>query len=312
MDPESWEDRIHIVVSRKGEDSPVYEVKPEVGTGGNRILHRNLLLPCNYLPVDIPSKTNRKRERRVQKDKSRNVQQIPTTMVEDLSDGTSSEDECMIPLKNPHTGQTLEEVITEEIPTPSVEEKQPTPIQSEDATPNSGHQGEASSDNSVLEEMEEARSESGDEQDPPIQIDNSEPDAPELEPRPQRQRHPPTLLTYNTFGNPTYETQASTHFISANNVLGSQLPQYCNTCGAGLPAMQQLPLPTFPQLSQNPVIFGYPGQYLQYPSMHQPVFQYPVNQYPVHHPVVYQPRNELMQVAVTMNSVHVPLPGYAY
>ena len=27
-----WEDRIHVVVTRKGDDSPVYEVKPESGT----------------------------------------------------------------------------------------------------------------------------------------------------------------------------------------------------------------------------------------------------------------------------------------
>ena len=40
-----WEDHIHLVVSRKGEDSPVYEVKLEAGTGRNRTLHRNLLLP---------------------------------------------------------------------------------------------------------------------------------------------------------------------------------------------------------------------------------------------------------------------------
>jgi len=46
-----WENRVHIVVSCKGEDSPVYAVKPEVGTGGDRILHRNLLLPCSYLPL---------------------------------------------------------------------------------------------------------------------------------------------------------------------------------------------------------------------------------------------------------------------
>ena len=52
-----WEDRVHVVVSRKGDDSPVYEVKPEVGSGGNRILHRNLILPCNSLPIDIPSKS---------------------------------------------------------------------------------------------------------------------------------------------------------------------------------------------------------------------------------------------------------------
>ena len=53
-----WEDRVHEVVSRKGDDSPVYEVKPEAGSGGSRILHRNLLLPCNDLPIDIPSKSS--------------------------------------------------------------------------------------------------------------------------------------------------------------------------------------------------------------------------------------------------------------
>ena len=50
-----WEERIHVVVSRKGDNSPVYEVKPDVGPGGTRTLHRNLLRPCNHLPVDIPS-----------------------------------------------------------------------------------------------------------------------------------------------------------------------------------------------------------------------------------------------------------------
>ena len=43
------------ILGIEGEDSPVYEVKPEAGTGGNRILHRNLLLPCSYLPIaDFP------------------------------------------------------------------------------------------------------------------------------------------------------------------------------------------------------------------------------------------------------------------
>ena len=111
-----WEDRVHVVVSRKGDDSPVYEVKPEVGSGGNRILHRNLLLPCNSLPIDIPSKSRRKRAERVQKDKCSNVQQIPTPQVKELSDGSSSEEESAIILTNPQTGQTLEEVVTEEHP----------------------------------------------------------------------------------------------------------------------------------------------------------------------------------------------------
>ena len=45
-----WEDKIQVVVARKGGGSPVYDVRPESSQGPNRTLHRNLLLPCDYLP----------------------------------------------------------------------------------------------------------------------------------------------------------------------------------------------------------------------------------------------------------------------
>ena len=78
-----------------------------------------------------------------------------------------------------------------------VEEKPPEPTRPENAIPEH---------HTVLEGMEEARYESGDEQDPPKQNDNSQLDSPELEPRHKRQRHPSTPATDNTFGTPTYET----------------------------------------------------------------------------------------------------------
>lgn len=48
-----WEDRVHVVVKRRSSDSPVYEVAPE-GGGKCRVLHRNLLLPCDSLPLSHP------------------------------------------------------------------------------------------------------------------------------------------------------------------------------------------------------------------------------------------------------------------
>ena len=35
-----WEDRVHVEVSRKGDDSRVYEVKSETGSDGSRTRHR--------------------------------------------------------------------------------------------------------------------------------------------------------------------------------------------------------------------------------------------------------------------------------
>ena len=47
-----WEKDIHVVVRRKSAESPVYEVKPEGTAKKRRTLHRNLLLPCDFLPMD--------------------------------------------------------------------------------------------------------------------------------------------------------------------------------------------------------------------------------------------------------------------
>lgn len=47
---DKWEADIHVVVKRAG-DLPVYTVKPESKQGPSRTLHRDLLLPCSFLPV---------------------------------------------------------------------------------------------------------------------------------------------------------------------------------------------------------------------------------------------------------------------
>lgn len=61
---DKWEKDIYIVIGRAG-DLPVYSVKPETDLNGKvRTLHRDLLLPCGFLPpskepvpqVDVPAR----------------------------------------------------------------------------------------------------------------------------------------------------------------------------------------------------------------------------------------------------------------
>ena len=48
------------VITQKRKDIPVYEVQPESGNGRTRVLHRNLLLPCSFLPVETHLKSPRR------------------------------------------------------------------------------------------------------------------------------------------------------------------------------------------------------------------------------------------------------------
>lgn len=47
---DKWEQEVYVVVDRAG-DLPVYSVKPESREGPIRTLHRDLLLPCGFLPT---------------------------------------------------------------------------------------------------------------------------------------------------------------------------------------------------------------------------------------------------------------------
>ena len=53
-----WEENIYRVIAKK-EGVPVYTVKPEVGDGPIRTLHRNLLLPIGWLDASSASETGR-------------------------------------------------------------------------------------------------------------------------------------------------------------------------------------------------------------------------------------------------------------
>lgn len=59
-----WEDLVQVVVKQVGKNVPIYELRPEHGKGRSRVIHRNLVLPCDQLPFETeglpPEKTKRK------------------------------------------------------------------------------------------------------------------------------------------------------------------------------------------------------------------------------------------------------------
>ncbi len=87
-----WANQVYRVKERKGDNSPVYQVSPENGKGRDRVVHRNLLLLCDHLPLELPVETQRgsqglmKRKTRPQRKELR--QPEPGSDLDDDYDGT--------------------------------------------------------------------------------------------------------------------------------------------------------------------------------------------------------------------------------
>ena len=62
---DKWSQDVYVVVEQPNSDIPVYEVKPEIGSGRARILHRNLLLPIPCLPLESQAVPQPKPRQRV-------------------------------------------------------------------------------------------------------------------------------------------------------------------------------------------------------------------------------------------------------
>ena len=179
----NWKQQIHIVVKQNG-DLPVYEVRPEGQAGKSRVLHRNALMPCDFLPSESRETIQERRASPVNvrsQERSHDCSfsesdneeefpgmsptdlewlQLPTTTAEKATDGVQP-DYC--------EGQTM------------VEEEQELPDNvertAEDNNPSQGNQRE---------------------QDPLIH------QQPGYGPRPVGNRRTPQVLYYDQPGNPSY------------------------------------------------------------------------------------------------------------
>lgn len=185
-----WEDKIQVVVQRKGEGSPVYGIKPETGAGRHRVIHRNLLLPCNYLPFEVEQPKTQSRPKRVVK-----TRKTPATPMSYPSQGSSSDDEfngilTFTPTESQDTGESpLPKALGPVDAEPSV------PSTNLEDTPN----GETAASGTHNEHQAPPEPEPVNEL-----CDEELIEGQPVSGRPTRERRPPTLMTYDTFGTPSY------------------------------------------------------------------------------------------------------------
>ena len=168
------------MVRRKGPDSPVYQVKSETAGKNNRILHRNLLLSCNFLP--LADKPGDAAPPVVQAQQSGNRQQprttrpvVPTTAPSEDSDDDQMVDlvPCFAPANIDYNNETTSEVET--TPAPEVEPVQDNIV---NQLPDGQQLGEHMDQDDANPSQPQAE--------PPL-VEN---------PRPRRVRQPPDRLTY--------------------------------------------------------------------------------------------------------------------
>ena len=80
-----WEEKVHVVIDRRKE-SPVYVLKTEDGSGIERILHCNLLSPCDLLPFEGTLSSDKRKE----KSKSSSYHRKKNSVGGETSDSDSS------------------------------------------------------------------------------------------------------------------------------------------------------------------------------------------------------------------------------
>ena len=209
-----WEDQVYVVVRQK-DGIPVYEVIPEKSqsTGKLRVLHRNLLMPCDFLPVS--TNDTRVTPKKLRKARARKRQPVSQPVPAEEEESEFDFDYEVVPI-NEQQGNLDCQVQTPAAPTPieDTQVEEPVDLQSEHA-------------NDDVQSMESGTL------DGPAENTDVEVDAPEEPPptnqeeepigRPVRQRRPPPIFTYDNLGDPTVACQQTNAVTAHVNTAGQHM-----------------------------------------------------------------------------------------
>lgn len=184
-----WEDTVYVVVSQKSPNIPVYEVKPERG-GKSRTVHRNLLLPCDSLPVERPEREEQdKRKRGLRQNRGKTQQRLlPQDM--DMESEDEGEFVWRVPYQDNHDGR----VNAPNPETEACEARLDAGGEEELQLQTTQDQHSLHEQTSDVEQHQQGDRDSDTEQ-------GSSPVARHV--HPQRERRRPSMLTYDALGQPT-------------------------------------------------------------------------------------------------------------
>ena len=227
-----WEDKVYIVMNRKDPLNAVYEVRPESQPGRTRTLHRNLLLPCPFLPYE--EKPDATKSKKALHKKDHHIREPDANQAEDLF---STEDQDELPSFSPEQLEQAEQyfmppVHAEPMTRPAEVIEQPHSPDVEGNELNESQQDLQGSDHDMFGHVT-------------VDIDDTHSGdgfAERLE-RPQRERRQPTRLAYYDFGRPFDNQQA----VNTVHVQPAPFPIYTRVPGqtmfpgrAGLPSFHHL------------------------------------------------------------------------
>ena len=239
-----WEQDVYIVVKRQ-RGSPVYIVKKENGQGTERVLHRNLLLQCDFLPVDpvpAPLSKDKKNLRKSLWNRKKASRKKPSQEMSSLEhscrNDTDSDEELLslelIQKAQDHCQNNSEQTISQEsvdstagsssmTSTPALNVERPetetVELETSEVPENLIVPEEVSSPVATADEVPR--------QPPPVAAAEEVPYQPIRSPRPQRSRRPPPVFTYYAPGNPMYDAQVN-HVNCVNSDISQtpSVPQY--------------------------------------------------------------------------------------
>ena len=195
-----WEKKIHIVTRRMAENSPVYEVSPEDGQGRKRVLHRNLLFQCDFLPFEGQPPTKQKR---LLSSKVRNQRRNQKGHVTGETDSDVAEGRT-VPRALVSVGQSASS--TDEVYTLNPEA--PLFVPRSQSSAELDQHSDSQENVSIVEQASEASTEGSNYSDARSDTGSrTDSDGSGRPTRPVRTRQPPRVLTYDRMGEPSFLNQ---------------------------------------------------------------------------------------------------------